>query len=114
MSTATAPTITNSGTVARIARKLFVNIPVSDVQRSIGALRESRGSMCSGIRLLCDAGKTVGERFVLRAWYPAGNRHKTHAITILWFRRAIPRAVERNEHTASIVIGKLRAAVKQR
>ena len=35
MSTAPAPTITNSGTVPRTARKLFVNIPVSDVQRSI-------------------------------------------------------------------------------
>ena len=37
MSTAQAPvpTITNAGTKPRIPRKLFVNIPVSDVQRSI-------------------------------------------------------------------------------
>ena len=35
MSIASAPTITNSGTVPLVARKLFVNIPISDVQRSI-------------------------------------------------------------------------------
>ena len=35
MSIAPAPTITNSGTVPLVARKLFVNIPISDVQRSI-------------------------------------------------------------------------------
>lgn len=35
MPTAPAPTITNSRTVPIVARKLFVNIPISDVQRSI-------------------------------------------------------------------------------
>ena len=37
MSTAQAPvpTITNAGTKPKVPRKLFVNIPVSDVQRSI-------------------------------------------------------------------------------
>ena len=30
-----APTITNAGTKARVPHKLFVNIPVSDLQRSI-------------------------------------------------------------------------------
>ena len=32
---APAPTITNAGTTPRTPRKLFVNIPVADVQRSI-------------------------------------------------------------------------------
>ena len=32
---ATAPTITNAGTTPATPRKLFVNIPVSDVQRAI-------------------------------------------------------------------------------
>ena len=35
MFTTPAPTITNAGTTAVTARKLFVNIPVSDVQQSI-------------------------------------------------------------------------------
>ena len=34
-STAPAPTITNAGTKPKVPHKLFVNIPVSDVQRSI-------------------------------------------------------------------------------
>jgi predicted lactoylglutathione lyase len=33
--TATVPTITNAGNVAAKPRKLFVNIPVNDIQRSI-------------------------------------------------------------------------------
>src|SRR5207237_5417508 len=89
---------------------------IGDVQRAVTPFRESDRTMLRRAGLQCrrlQFSETIGKRFVVATARAIADRLKHNAITGLWFGRAIPRAVERNEETVAIFLGELVAPINQ-
>ncbi len=70
---------------------------VRDIDGAVGALRESRGTKRSPTRLFDASGKSVREDDEFAGCLAIFHRLKHHVVSLLRRRRAIPRAVERDE-----------------